>query len=166
MKRVFWFFLVFGIVLMTETGCGLLPSPEGNVFIQMTARYTDDASKTVIVIGGMVFSDFRGRGMRFPPGTYHLVAEDDDHWFFAAPTPLEFRSQIPGESPQEFLPGGLMLAKTWTRMVPAGAYIDTDDPTIKILRRRLGSEFLKSEGRYWTMSFQFEGVPFPKQGAK
>ena len=56
----------------------------------------------------------------------------------------------------KFVSGGLMLAKTWGRLVPAGAYTDSYDATHVMMIRKMGSEFLSGEGRFWTKSFEIK----------
>jgi hypothetical protein len=79
-------------------GCGALPPLDSTANEVRTIRPTADTSKTVSVPEGMVWysTASRSSGLRFPPGTYALEAEDDDYLYFRAPSPLEFRSFLNG----------------------------------------------------------------------
>ncbi|WP_428240172.1 hypothetical protein [Gynuella sp.] len=52
-----------------------------------------DTNKNVTLIDSMVWYDFnRSHGILFPEGEYVLEAEDDDYYYFTAPSSLEFRT--------------------------------------------------------------------------
>jgi hypothetical protein len=51
-----------------------------------------------------------------------------------------------------FSSGGLFFKKATFNLVPAGAYISTDNQT-KILTWKLGANFLDMEGSKWTKNF-------------
>ena len=114
-----------------------------------------DPEKTIIVPEGMVWYDsvLRSRGLRFPPGTYVLEAEDSDYWYFRSGAPLELRifqgdKIVDGKD----LPGGIMLAKHFS-MVPGAGYIDGEGKT-KVMIWKLGASFLNLEGRSWKKTFK------------
>lgn len=114
-----------------------------------------DASKSVTISDGMVWYAglARSSGLRFPPGTYVLEAEDDDYWYFRSPLPLEFRTFQNGKPTDENTKrGGLMLGKQSIRLVPAGGYVDGDG-SVKTMVWKLGGDFLAMEGRQWRKSF-------------
>ncbi len=143
------------ISFATISACGALPPQHPGAFEHHTVRTTSDPSKTITVIDGMVFYDSlaRNKGIRFPPGTYVLEAEDDSYWYFRAPAPLEFRVFRSGRLTEgRDIPGGLMLGESIVRLVPSGGYI-AGDGADKLLVRKLGGEFISLQGKYWTKSF-------------
>jgi len=142
-------------VLWLLAGCGLLPAFDGTANELRSVRVASDPSKNMVVPDGMVWytTPARERGVRFPAGTYGLVAEDDDYWYFESPVPLEFRSFTHGSpTEQHSSSGGLMLAKHWVNPIPAGGYIDTD-ATSKTQILKLGGDFLAMQGRQWRKSW-------------
>ena len=120
-----------------------------------TVRTLHDPTKTITVPEGMVWYDGRPatQGLRFPPGSYAMEAEDNDYWYLRSATPLEFRV-FKGNNVADSrnIPGGIMIGKSYIQMVPAGAYIDGDGSD-KIMVWKLGKEFLRLEGRDWKKSF-------------
>jgi len=136
------------------TGCGTLPPPDSTVSETRMTRPASDPSKTLTVPEGMVWyaTASRSSGLRFPPGTYALEAEDDDYWYFRSPSPLEFRSFANGKPNEEHTAlGGLMLGKRSLRSVPAAGYVDAG--LSKTMIWKLGGDFLAMEGRQWRKSF-------------
>lgn len=135
------------------TGCGTLQlNPVTDEVRTVTA--TTDSGKTVTVPDGMVWYDAAPptRGLRFPPGTYVLEAEDADYWYLRSPAPLEFRIFKDGTViDARNIPGGIMIAKRFS-MVPGAGYIDGEGAT-KVMVWKLGSDFLNREGRDWTKTF-------------
>lgn len=131
------------------SGCGALPPLDSKANEVRNIRPTADTSKTVTVSEGMVWysTASRSSGLRFPPGMYALEAEDDDYWYFRAPSPLEFRSFVNGKPSGEYTkPGGLMLGKRSIRLVPGAGYVDADASS-KNMVWKLGGDFLALEGR-------------------
>lgn len=119
-----------------------------------TVHTASDAKKTVTVRDGMVFYDSSPptRGIRFPSGTYTLEAEDADYWYLRSSAPLEFHVFKDGKLVDgRNIPGGIMVAKHFS-MVPGAGYIDGEGAT-KMAVWKLGGEFLRMEGKYWTKSF-------------
>lgn len=116
---------------------------------------TADATKTVTVIGGMVWYDGNPalHGIRFPPGLYVLEAEDADYLYFRSPKPLELRIFKDGKMVDgRDIPGGIMLTKHLLSLVPGAGYID-DTGTNKIMLWKLGANFLQLKGTNWKKSF-------------
>jgi hypothetical protein len=114
-----------------------------------------DFKKTVTVPEGMVFYDTSpaSRGIRFPEGTYVLEAEDADYFYFRSTRPLEFHIFKDGQQTDaRNIPGGIMMAKHFS-LIPAAAYIDGDKATERMAVWKLGDEFLRVRGRYWTKNF-------------
>jgi hypothetical protein len=145
-------FIGCGIAL---NACGTLPPFDATSSETRIVRPTSDSSKTVTVPDGMVWyaTASRSSGLRFPPGTYALEAEDDDYWYFRSPAPLEFRTFANGKPNEEHTnPGGLMLGKRSIRLVSAGGYVDGDG-SAKTMVWKLGGDFLAMEGRQWRKSF-------------
>jgi hypothetical protein len=144
-------FLIVAVSLLS--GCGTLQlSPVANETRAVTAAI--DAKKTVSVPAGMVWYDAAPptRGLRFPPGTYVLEAEDVDYWYLHSPAPLELRVFRDGQAvDSRNIPGGIMIAKHFS-MVPGAAYIDGEGST-KMMIWKLGGDFLNREGRDWKKSF-------------
>ncbi len=135
------------------TGCGTLQlNPVTNETRTVTA--VSDAKKTVIVPEGMVWYDSAPptHGLRFPPGTYTLEAEDADYLYLRSAAPLEVRVFKAGQvvDARNIL-GGIMIAKHFS-MVPGAGYIDGEGAT-KIMIWKLGNEFLNREGRDWKKTF-------------
>lgn len=135
------------------SGCGTLQlNPVVNEARTVTSA--TDAKKTVTVPEGMVWYDSAPptHGLRFPPGTYVLEAEDADYWYLRAPAPLEFRVFKGGQVVDaRNIPGGIMIAKHFS-MVPGAGYIDDEGGT-KVMIWKLGSDFLNREGRDWKKTF-------------
>ncbi len=145
--------IVFVAAAALLTGCGTFQLNP----VASEARVTTpavDLTKTVTVPDGMVWYDSAQptRGLRFPPSTYVLEAEDTDYWYFRSLEPLELRIFKGGENVERrAVPGGMMVAKRFNT-VPGGAYID-GERTIKIMVWKLGAEFLAREGKQWTRNF-------------
>ena len=116
----------------------------------------NDPAKTVTVVDGIVMTDSPiapSRGIRFPAGTYTLEAEDGVYYYFAAPTPIEYRIFKGGQAVDgRFIPGGLAIAKGGIHLVPAAGYMSHAEGT-KTLTWKLGAEFFTLQGRYWKKSF-------------
>ncbi len=147
---------LFPVLLLAAaalTGCSVLTlSP----LINEDRVVTPLANQTMTVTfkEPMVWSD-QGptRGIRFPAGTYLLEAEDSQYRYFRAPGPLEYRIFQNGATTDDrFMPGGFFLSKAAIDMVPAGAYLSTDDSR-KTLTWKLGGDFLRMEGSRWTKNF-------------
>lgn len=105
-------------------------------------------------MNGMVWYNLdRTKGMRFPPGTYVLEAEDAEYRYFRSPAPLEFR-EFSGErvTDAQSKAGDIMIAKAAINLVPAGGYVQGDGST-KVMVWKLGGDFLEMRGREWNKSF-------------
>jgi len=90
------------------------------------------------------------RGIRLPSGKYELEAEDSDYLYYRAPVPIEYRIFHNGQvTSDRYMPGGIYLSKAVISLVPAGAYMSSDD-THKTLTWKLGAEFTHAEGTKWT----------------
>ncbi|MDR0901433.1 MAG: hypothetical protein LBM92_01530 [Opitutaceae bacterium] len=144
--------LVFFALL---TGCGTLPGNFNPVTFETRAvRVATDATKTVSVPKGMIWHDQTPptRGLRFPPGTYVLEAEDADYWYLRSAAPLEFRV-FEGRQMTEGrnVSGGIMIAKHFST-VPGAAYTDGEGST-KVMVWKLGKDFLNREGSVWKKTF-------------
>lgn len=121
-----------------------------------SVRPAMDEKKTVTVPEGMVWYDAARptRGLRFPPGTYALEAEDDEYWYFRSPEPLEFRVFSGREvKDARSIPGGVMLGKKTLKLIPAAGYIDGERGSEKMMVWKLGRNFLRREGKDWRKSF-------------
>ena len=145
---------------MLLAACGLMPpvsTPTSAEIRQVTS--TTDSTKTLMVVNGLVFYDspMASRGIRYPPGTYTLEAEDSRYWYFHAPAPLELRTFKAGKMVDgRNIPGGIMLAKSITKnlTLPAAGYIDNDGPAGgKMVVWKMGGEFLGLEKIKWTKLF-------------
>jgi hypothetical protein len=119
---------------------------------------TADPTRTLAVTGGMVFYDRLvdpSHGVRFPPGTYTLEAQDDSYWYLRAPAPLETRELKSGAvSASHSALGGIMIGKSAikTLVLPAAGYVAGEGGG-KVLIWKLGGEFVQLEGREWSKSF-------------
>lgn len=140
------------------TGCGVLP-PIASPIASETRLVTvaSDSTKTFTVKDGMVFYDglAASHGIRFPPGTYALEAEDASYWYLRAPAPLEMRTFESGHLAESHTaPGGIMLWKSLSKTVtlPAAGYVDAEGGN-KLLVWKLGGEFMRLQGRPWSKSF-------------
>lgn len=92
------------------------------------------------------------QGVRLPPGTYALEAEDQNYWYFRAAADVEFRFiQKARIDKVSLFPGGIMFAKQRTAL-PFGVYIDGADLQ-KTMVWEFGSEFITLEGKYWSKNF-------------
>jgi len=134
-------------------GCGTLqlnPVTSETRSVQAVA----DAAKTITVSEGMVWYDGAPptRGLRFPPGTYVLEAEDADYWYLRSTAPLEFHVFRGGQAVDaRNIPGGIMIAKHFS-MVPGAGYIEGEGSS-KMMIWKLGKDFLNREGRDWKKTF-------------
>src|SRR5690242_10433980 len=71
------------LVAVSVASCGTLPPQEATTSEVHSIRAAADSSKTITVSDGMVFyNSSHTAGIRFPPGTYTLEADDDDFWYF------------------------------------------------------------------------------------
>ncbi len=154
-----WLFSLL-ISALGLVACSVLPPFDAVTSESFTVQPATDAAKTLTVTGGMAFySDpSQAHGIRFPPGTYALEAEDDDYWYFRSPSPLEFRDSKNGAvTSTKAVPGGIMLPRNFTKSVKnlvAGAgYTDGGSPTTRNMVWKLGVEFRHLEGTDWTTSF-------------
>jgi hypothetical protein len=144
------------LILITASflvGCGTLQlSPIANETRAVTT--STDARKVIIVEEGMVWFDAAAptQGLRFPPGTYVVEAEDVDYWYLRSPAPLELRVFEQGKVVDaQSIPGGIMIAKR-SSMVPGAGYIDGEGQN-KVMIWKLGRDFLDLEGKEWKRSF-------------
>ena len=152
MKTPALVFLLF-VVAIVQSGCLIAPSAP-MCAEDRAVRIAHDPAKSVTVIEGMVFGDFKNsHGIRFPGGSYVLESEDETYLYFAAPAPLEYRV-FSGGKPVDgrFIPGGLAIAKNTFRVVPAAGYMNAEQDK-KTFTWKLGSEFLSLEGTRWTKSY-------------
>lgn len=103
---------------------------------------------------GMVwYNTSRIKGIRFPPGTYVLEAEDGSYGRLRSVSPLEFRTfNGGGVADVRNIPGGIMIGKAALSAVHAGGYID-DEVATKEIVWKLGGDFPRLEGRDWRKSF-------------
>jgi hypothetical protein len=114
-----------------------------------------DASKTITVSHDMVFYDGSppAQGLSFPAATYELEAQDGEYWYMRSSVALEFLSfHKGGKAESRNIAGGIMIGKYSFRAVPAAGYIDGEGST-RIEVWKLGSDFLKLEGKDWKKSF-------------
>jgi len=142
------------VVLALLVGCGTVPPFNPVAHDAHVVRYAHDSSKRVAIVNGMVWYNLdRTEGIRFPPGTYVLEAEDSDYWYFRSPAPLEFRDFSGGRvTDAQSKAGGIMIAKAALNMVPAGGYVPGDGSNM-IMVWKLGGDFLGMQGREWNKSF-------------
>lgn len=142
------------VFLALLVGCGTLPPFNPVTDETRVVRNAHDSSKSVTIVNGMVwYSLDRAKGMRFPPGTYVLEAEDADYRYFRSPAPLEFREFSGGRvADAQSKAGGIMIAKAAISMVPAAGYVQGDGST-KVMVWKLGGDFLEMRGREWNKSF-------------
>jgi hypothetical protein len=151
-------------VLLTSAlaivSCAALPPLDPVTSRSLTVQPAVDTARTLTVKAGMVFySNFsRTHGVRFPPGTYVLEAEDNDYWYFRAPAPLEFRDfQNGAVTSAKDMPGGIMIPRTLGKslqaLVAGAGYADGENSTTRNMVWKLGGEFRRLEGTEWTKSF-------------
>ena len=115
-----------------------------------------DSEKIVTIFEGMVWYNLREptHGLRMPPGTYALEAEDKHFLYFRSKAPLEMKLFKNGKVVDgRNLEGGVMLNKKWLSRVPAACYIDESDSS-KLMIWKLGKSFIRREGKDWEMSFK------------
>ena len=146
-------------VAFLATACGALGPIASPIATEArTVTATTDATKTLTVKDGMVFYDRAvdpSHGIRFPPGTYTLEAQDASYWYLRASAPLETREFKSGKvSESHSALGGLMIGKSTmkTFVLPAAGYADGENGG-KVLIWKLGGEFVHLEGRDWSKSF-------------
>jgi hypothetical protein len=145
-----------GIAILWLAACGWLRLDPVMAEDRHVTAVTD-ASKTVTVTEPMVWTDAKldhaTRGVRLLAGTYTLVAEDPEYFYFSSPEPVEVR-RLEGGEPigGGDHPGGLALAKELFNMVPAATYIDAG-PGTKTFIWKHGREFLQMRDRLWSKSF-------------
>ena len=136
------------------SGCVLPMSPlthEARAVSPLTSQTKEVVFKEPMVWYDQSFAPTRG--IMFPQGTYQLEAEDSDYLYFHAPAQIEYRSLQGGSvTDDQFMPGGVFLAKAGISLVPAGAYSSVDEHT-NVLTWKLGGSFLRMEGSKWTKNF-------------
>lgn len=146
---------LLGLILLALGSCGGIPlSPVTSD--RRPVRLASDPSKTLSVGHELVFDDATPphNELRLPPGVYALEGSDDEYWYLRAGTPLEFTAyHMGGKVETRHLAGGIMLGKYSFRAVPAGAYIDGDEASARILVWKLPPAFISGEGRDWRRSF-------------
>lgn len=154
-----WLFPLL-ISALGVTACSVLPPFDAMTSENFTVQPATDATKTLTVNRDMVFySDpSQAHGIRFPPGTYALEAEDNDYWYFRSPSPLEFRDSKNGAvTSANDVPGGIMIPRSFTKslqnLVAGAGYTDGGSPTTRNMVWKLGVEFRRLEGTEWTRSF-------------
>jgi hypothetical protein len=142
------------VVLALLVNCGALPPFNPVTDEPRVVQSAHDSSKSVAIVNGMIWYNLdRTKGIRFPPGTYVLEAEDADYWYFKSPAPLEFREFSGGSvTDSHSEAGGIMIAKATMSVVPAGGYVQSDGSST-VMVWKLGRDFLGMEGREWTRSF-------------
>lgn len=145
------------MLALVLSGCAALGPIASPVATEVrTVSPVADATKTLTVKDGMVFYDRdASHGIRFPPGIYTLEAQDASYWYPRAPSPLERREFRSGQVSQSgAAPGGLMIGKSTlgTVVLPAAGYTDGENGD-KVLIWKLGGEFVRLEGKYWSKSF-------------
>ena len=151
MERIASTLFVLAIFL---SGCA--PQLDPAWLDERSVTYVNDASRTFSVPEGMVFYDTSPatRGIGFPAGIYGLEAEDDDYYYFRSAEPLDCRVFKDGKvSDRRLIPGGIMFAKRFST-IPAGGYIDAEDPKKKLAVWKLGREFLAQKGAVWTVKLE------------
>jgi hypothetical protein len=142
------------------TSCSVLPPFDPMTSENFAVQPATDTAKTLTVKDGMVFySDpSQTHGIRFPPGTYALEAEDNDYWYFRSPSPIEFRDLKNGAmTSAKVVVGGIMIPRSFTKslrnLVAGAGYTDGGSPTTRNMVWKLGVEFRHLEGTEWTKSF-------------
>lgn len=147
--------LLLAFAAIAIGGCGLLPySMDPHVSETRFVSALNDSSMRISVPEGMIWYDsaMKSSGLRFPEGGYLLEAEDEEYWYFRAPSPLEFRKFSSGRMVDgRDIPGGLMYAKNQLSAIPAAAYIDGENN--KMMVWKLGRDFQRREGASWTKTF-------------
>ncbi|WP_428241154.1 hypothetical protein [Gynuella sp.] len=145
--------ILVSILIILLAGCGALAlNPITNEVRNVQLK--QDGSKSVTLFDSMVWYDLnQSNGILFPAGQYILEAEDDDYYYFKAPTSLEFRTfQGRQTTDSRVEEGGLFLGKSTLSLVPAGAYLSTTEGS-KILVWKLGGDFMSMQGKKWEKSY-------------
>ena len=140
-------YLLTILVTLVFSGCVTM-----NPVVRETRSVTKvaDSENQLTVPNGMVFYDTRPpkQGIRFPAGTYKLVAEDDEYLYFKSDAPIEIRNFSNGTmTGGDNYSGGLMIAKGIS-IVPGAGFIKEENDFVMIWK--LGGEFLRLEGREWS----------------
>jgi hypothetical protein len=131
--------------------CASLPLDPAT-FEARTVQAAHDETKILTIPEGMVFYNAPAatEGLRFPPGTYRLASEDERYWYFRSAMPIEFRKFSGGKVVESHTaPGGIAIRKAVVAPTVGGAYIDGEGNS-RTLVWKLGGEFLRQQGRYWS----------------
>ena len=143
------------LCLLLTAACGGIPlSPVASD--RRPVKPMADPGKTLTVAHELVFDDGRPprNELRLPTGVYTLEATDDEYWYLRATQPLEFTTyRKGGKAETRPLAGGILLGKYSFRAIPAGAYIDGEEASVRVLVWKLPPAFMAGEGRDWHRSF-------------
>ena len=147
--------LLAAAILAALAGCISLPSVTSD---ERPVQPASDPSKVVEFINPVVWLDrpqpFASRGVRLLPGRYELEAENEDYFYFRAPSAIEMRVLDSGKVVDgRDMAGGLALAKSAFNIVPAAAYVDVGPQGTRMHVMKLDQVFMSLEGTEWKKSF-------------
>ncbi len=141
-------------IIVLLFGCGALPTTNPVMSEEKIVVTTEDESKTITLNEPQVWFDGyqKNSGVMLPKGIYQLEAQDSEYLYFRAPLNIEFRSLNVTPTQQEFVKGGIALAKNSLNIIPAGIYksIQSDE---KVLSWKLGNHFLRMEDDNWKKDY-------------
>ena len=111
--------------------------------------------RTLTILSRQTFHDSKAKvySLTIPKGAYTLEAQDEDYWYFKAPTLLE-RSTYDGKTvvDSNVFVGGIMIGKKNGMMVPAGVY-KSDGSLNMLMIWKFGQNFMKGEGTTFKKSW-------------
>ncbi|WP_137671914.1 hypothetical protein [Agarivorans sp. Toyoura001] len=145
--------LMIGLVVLLLSGCKSVGVGSG--FEERLVSVIEMPTRSLSFTDAVVWLDNAQqgkRGVRFLQGEYALEAEDDDYWYFHAPSVIEMGVLEGGNVVAgKRMAGGLMLAKSPQATVAAGAYLDSEAER-KIMVLKIGRDFLDLKGNKWLLS--------------
>ncbi|MGY5449591.1 hypothetical protein ACVFI8_01355 [Agarivorans sp. MS3-6] len=141
-------------IIVLLFGCGALPTTNPVISEEKVVVTTEDESKTITLNEPQVWFDGyqKNSGVMLPKGTYQLEAQDADYLYFRAPLDIEFRSLNETPQTQEFVKGGIAIAKNSLNIIPACIYKSIQNDK-KVLSWKLGNHFLRMEDGHWKKDY-------------
>lgn len=105
----------------------------------------------ITVLKAQVFFDSKSKvySVTVSPGRFVLDAQDEDYWYFRAPTAMQRAIYDSGQLfSTDLFPGGIAIGKKKGMIFPAAVY-RSDGSMDRTLIWKFGREFMQAEGTLW-----------------